>query len=481
MRTHARTHAFIHPTHPPTHPNLLADWIHHLDHDAGAEIFNSTSKSRISFLAACQTSVSAAANPVSVSVDVIKMKRRQVEPSHDQLLVDETALSIPMSLLPSVASSSSFFSCSPKSSSFYSTLSEPAHSLTLVAPSLSSLKQSLEHRTVYSHAPPPSIPGSSITSDAESHWLGHFFSLASERFVVSTHETFDSFLLSRRHEFHQDRGLADSFAIGPDGFTCFSEYCPIGEVLQLMQFQERPPKYVSINANVWRARPAECRIDDDICVCHDAIPSALLSRWQNEQEERRDSPALAVKLNERKPLAGKRSTREHASSFSVAATNTSLVPVSSSSSSSQSSSGHVTHLQVSSAPASDIHFLSTSVAPSLGCFANDSAQTRAFEKSAFSSVAAMRRACCGAESCLNRACKIECPVSCIFGQRCENRRFTRQQNAEMEARPTFDKGWGLFACAPVEADTFMIEYCGEVIQVDECERRIHEALRHVVR
>jgi SET domain-containing protein len=75
---------------------------------------------------------------------------------------------------------------------------------------------------------------------------------------------------------------------------------------------------------------------------------------------------------------------------------------------------------------------------------------------------------------------IECsPGACPQGEQCQNQRFRRQQNAEVEARPTFDKGWGLFACEPVETDTFMIEYCGEVIENDECERRIQEALKYV--
>ena len=44
--------------------------------------------------------------------------------------------------------------------------------------------------------------------------------------------------------------------------------------------------------------------------------------------------------------------------------------------------------------------------------------------------------CCGAGSgCLNRVCQTECPVTCPFGDLCENQRFRRRQWANVQERP----------------------------------------------
>jgi hypothetical protein len=42
---------------------------------------------------------------------------------------------------------------------------------------------------------------------------------------------------------------------------------------------------------------------------------------------------------------------------------------------------------------------------------------------------------------------------------------------------TFDKGWGLFSNESLSTNQFILEYCGELIDNEECERRIMEALK----
>ncbi len=42
---------------------------------------------------------------------------------------------------------------------------------------------------------------------------------------------------------------------------------------------------------------------------------------------------------------------------------------------------------------------------------------------------------------------------------------------------TYDKGWGLFAKSDLTRLQFLIEYVGEIIDVDECERRITDATK----
>jgi hypothetical protein len=286
--------------------------------------------------------------------------------------------------------------------------------------------------------------------------------------VYDSDATFDKFMISRKREFSPDRALVEALANVSD--TCFVEYSLESEILELLQFPQQPEFFHHITSNVFRARKMNHGRDDntDVCVCHKAIPSDWLSQWLKlEQsphlsEERVDSVAEHTWENKRRSSQRLRPAPQSLafSAFSAVADSMSL------SSSSSSSSANF-----SVAPETDDFSASASATAS-------SAANDLFQQCTISSSAAMRLACCGSGSCLNRSCMTECPLTCRLGQLCENSRFQRRQNAEVEARPTFDKGWGLFACAPVEADTFMIEYCGEVIENDECERRIQEALRH---
>lgn len=87
------------------------------------------------------------------------------------------------------------------------------------------------------------------------------------------------------------------------------------------------------------------------------------------------------------------------------------------------------------------------------------------------------------DSCLNRSVQYECTShNCSFGnQDCGNRRFTNLiedlNNNNLfaqgyEVRPTEKKGLGLFAVRSYNVDSLTVEYTGEVIDLDEVDRRL---------
>lgn len=83
---------------------------------------------------------------------------------------------------------------------------------------------------------------------------------------------------------------------------------------------------------------------------------------------------------------------------------------------------------------------------------------------------------CG-EDCLNRLLMIECSSRCLNGAYCSNRRFQMKQHADFEVILTEDKGWGLRAAKDMPANTFVLEYCGEVLDHKEFKTRVKEYAR----
>lgn len=83
---------------------------------------------------------------------------------------------------------------------------------------------------------------------------------------------------------------------------------------------------------------------------------------------------------------------------------------------------------------------------------------------------------CG-EDCLNRLLMIECSSRCLNGAYCSNRRFQMKQHADFEVILTEDKGWGLRAAKDMTANTFVLEYCGEVLDHKEFKARVKEYAR----
>ncbi|AWO96688.1 putative histone-lysine N-methyltransferase SETD2 isoform 2 [Scophthalmus maximus] len=83
---------------------------------------------------------------------------------------------------------------------------------------------------------------------------------------------------------------------------------------------------------------------------------------------------------------------------------------------------------------------------------------------------------CG-EDCLNRLLMIECSSRCLNGVYCSNRRFQMKQHADFEVILTEDKGWGLRAAKDLTSNTFVLEYCGEVLDHKEFKTRVKEYAR----
>ena len=82
------------------------------------------------------------------------------------------------------------------------------------------------------------------------------------------------------------------------------------------------------------------------------------------------------------------------------------------------------------------------------------------------------RKACGRE-CLNRMLLIECGPKCPCGQWCTNRRFQKRSyaNHKLVLFKTEMKGYGLRTIGPIHKGRFLVEYIGEVIDMDELARR----------
>ncbi|CAJ0963148.1 unnamed protein product [Ranitomeya imitator] len=70
-----------------------------------------------------------------------------------------------------------------------------------------------------------------------------------------------------------------------------------------------------------------------------------------------------------------------------------------------------------------------------------------------------------------------CSSRCPNGDYCSNRRFQRKQHADVECILTDKKGWGLRAGRDLKPNTFVLEYCGEVLDHKEFKGRVKEYAR----
>ncbi|ODM96183.1 hypothetical protein Ocin01_10498 [Orchesella cincta] len=77
---------------------------------------------------------------------------------------------------------------------------------------------------------------------------------------------------------------------------------------------------------------------------------------------------------------------------------------------------------------------------------------------------------CG-DDCLNRLLMVECGNECVLGKRCSNKRFQRKEYAPLEVFKTEKKGHGLRTLNAINEGGFVIEYVGEVLDVNEFEKR----------
>lgn len=81
---------------------------------------------------------------------------------------------------------------------------------------------------------------------------------------------------------------------------------------------------------------------------------------------------------------------------------------------------------------------------------------------------------CGSDSdCLNRMLMFEChPAVCPAGGRCQNQRFEKRLYVPAEPFKAEGKGWGLKNLIDVKKGEFVNEYLGELIDEEECRRRM---------
>ena len=79
---------------------------------------------------------------------------------------------------------------------------------------------------------------------------------------------------------------------------------------------------------------------------------------------------------------------------------------------------------------------------------------------------------CGPDSsCLNRALWTECHPS-VCRPNCANQDFQKHNTPPLYPFYTGGKGWGLKSRAPIKKGTFVVEYCGELIDGPEFQRRL---------
>ncbi|XP_076345841.1 histone-lysine N-methyltransferase NSD2-like isoform X2 [Tachypleus tridentatus] len=83
---------------------------------------------------------------------------------------------------------------------------------------------------------------------------------------------------------------------------------------------------------------------------------------------------------------------------------------------------------------------------------------------------------CGNETdCLNQMLMFEChPSVCPAGDLCQNQRFQKRQYVPAAPFRVEDRGWGLQALRDIKKGEFVIEYVGELIDEEECQKRLKQ-------
>ncbi|XP_052226023.1 histone-lysine N-methyltransferase NSD2-like isoform X2 [Dreissena polymorpha] len=84
---------------------------------------------------------------------------------------------------------------------------------------------------------------------------------------------------------------------------------------------------------------------------------------------------------------------------------------------------------------------------------------------------------CGRDSeCLNAMMMYEChPALCPAGENCHNQFFTKRLYPPQQSYKTEARGWGLKAMADIRKGEFVNEYVGDLIDEEECKRRLEKA------
>lgn len=85
------------------------------------------------------------------------------------------------------------------------------------------------------------------------------------------------------------------------------------------------------------------------------------------------------------------------------------------------------------------------------------------------------------DDCLNRMLMIECGPKCSLGDHCLNKRFQKFQSAKVEAFKTRKKGWGLRTINDLPANSFIMEYVGEVVRSKEFRSRVKKYTKQKIK
>lgn len=83
---------------------------------------------------------------------------------------------------------------------------------------------------------------------------------------------------------------------------------------------------------------------------------------------------------------------------------------------------------------------------------------------------------CGADQmCYNRSTNVECTSkNCTAGLKCLNRLFSSRVYVRTNVFKTENRGLGLKSAEAISRGSFVIEYVGDVINIEEYERRTRE-------
>lgn len=86
------------------------------------------------------------------------------------------------------------------------------------------------------------------------------------------------------------------------------------------------------------------------------------------------------------------------------------------------------------------------------------------------------RPCSSESECINHMLLYEChPDLCPSGQRCENQRFQKCLYPKSEIFKTSWGGWGLKTSELIKKGEFVSEYVGELVDEEECKKRIEKS------
>ena len=67
------------------------------------------------------------------------------------------------------------------------------------------------------------------------------------------------------------------------------------------------------------------------------------------------------------------------------------------------------------------------------------------------------------------------PSLCLAGERCQNQRFVKRQYPNQKPFDTITRGIGLKTMVDIKKGDFVNEYVGEIIDEEECKRRLESA------